>query len=274
MIILMNIILKIIIFLVVIIFYLNISKSLHIVNSLNIDELYYTNRSNLLEVLYFKTPIIIYNLNINIDKIELYINTMNLNLYSNDSYNSDNLNEINIIKTTDYSNLIKDKSNNYISFNNTSFINDDILVEFKNIECKFLPEINFGIQNYDIIIGDKYSNIIYNKTIYQYNLFYLINGSIELYLIHPKHILDLNFHNDYKNLNNSLVDISDQIIENLEYKKINIEKSQAFHIPYGWIYSIKYKDMTKILKFSYSNIFDIFANPKIYFINYINKNVL
>jgi hypothetical protein len=270
----MNIILKIIIFLVILILYLNINRSLYKINTLNCDEIYYKNRSNLLEILYFKTPSIIYNLDISINKLDSFINNMFFNIYSNDSYDSDNINKIKIIKTVNYKNLIIDKSNNYISFNNTSYIDKDMIIELKKIENKFLPEINWGVQKYDIILGNIFSSKIYYELIYQYNFFYLIDGSIELYLIDPKHSLDLKFYFDYKNMNKSLIDISNKMINNFNYKKIAIEKKQAFHIPYGWIYMIEYKEPTKILNFSYSNVFDIFANFKIYFVNYINKYIV
>jgi len=270
----MNIILKIIIFLVILILYLNITRSLYKINILNYDEIYYKNRSNLLEILYFKTPSIIYNLDLNIDKLSSFINEMFLNIYSNDSYEYNNVNKINIIKSINYNDLIIDESNNYISFNNNSYINEDMIMELKKIENKFLPEINWGVQKYDIIIGDIFSSKIYNELIYQYNFFYLIDGSIELYLIDPKHSLDLNFHFDYKNMNKSLIDVSNKMMNNLNYKKISVKKNEAFHIPYGWIYMIEYKESTKILNFSYSNIFDIIANFKIYFVNYINKYIV
>ena len=169
----MNIILKIIIFLIILILYLNINKSLYKINTLNCDEIYYKNRSNLLEILYFKTPSIIYNLDISINKLDSFINNMFFNIYSNDSYDSDNINKIKIIKTVNYKNLIIDKSNNYISFNNTSYIDKDMIIELKKIENKFLPEINWGVQKYDIILGNIFSSKIYNELIYQSNYLYL-----------------------------------------------------------------------------------------------------
>ena len=114
---------------------------------------------NLLDILNLKNHII-YDLNINDNNIiNNFLENINLNLYSSKSYNFNDYCNINIDYICKYNNLVIYKSNNYLSFNNNDFIieNNKIMNELKLFEKKFLPEINYGIQKYDIIIGNKNS---------------------------------------------------------------------------------------------------------------------
>ena len=67
---------------------------------------------------------------------------------------------------------------------------------------------------------------------------------------------------DYKYLNCSLYDNSNNKFNYLEYKSL-INKNNIIHI-YNWIYKLN-SESSKIIQFSYSNIFDVLANIKIFF---------
>lgn len=208
--------------------YIHIKYYIDYANTDQIYELDYVSKSIIDNITYQKHPV---SFNYQID-----------NSYSLQNINvidvSNNYNELYLKENK--AKILLDISNYYSQYNDISNqINDTIFKPITTIDSK-----------YDILFGYKgISTKLCSEYAYR-TILVIIDGSIDIKLVHPKYSYLLNEHLNYKYIvRESNYDIWNN--ETVTHKSLYLEKGKALSIPIYWWWSIKFGPSAKVLQFKY-----------------------
>lgn len=233
--------LKLFIFLVVVLVYLHIQYHQKTSNKLEVNFLENPTKDELNEICDLRQPVIFNNyLYIDIDKY----NTLNILDSSKNIYV--------MTKCDDISNN-EDISNTYLSK-----YNDHININIRNNDNMLEPYMCLK-QNTDYIMGSSgyISKVEYN--INYKNYYYVYDGEIELTLIPPKYKKYFNINENIEQLEYSS---NHNVWDNMEkFDKIlvKVNKGEIIYIPAYWMYSIKFKNESKICKLTYDTYMSLLS---------------
>ena len=133
-----------------------------------------------------------------------------------------------------------DKSNYYTQYNDISNqIDDTIFKPIATIDSK-----------YDILFGHKGISTKLSSDYAYRNILVIIDGSIDIKLVHPKYSYLLNEQLNCKHLvRESNCNIWNN--KTIKHKSLYLEKGKALSIPIYWWWSIKFGTSAKVLQFKY-----------------------
>ena len=216
------------IILLICLLYIHIKYYIDYADTEQIYELHSITQTSLDKITYLKHPV-----------------TFNYNIS-----NSTTLDKINIVDVSNNYNelLLKEKkalklikvSNYYSKYNDLSNpINDTLFRPITTISAE-----------YDILFGHK-DTVTKLCSEYAYRtILVVVDGSIDIKLIHPKYSNILNEHLNCKHIvRESSYNIWEKEIAN--HNTIYLEKGRALSVPMYWWWSIKFGPETKVLQFKY-----------------------
>lgn len=267
-----NILINFIIFIIVAFIYIHINYQLSTNNDLeiyDIENIEDITNNKLQEICNIKQPFI-FNLNnelldkININALVNNYKGFDINIRKIQEYNLNN----NILFPLTLKEALKlfenDISNNYISEYNEEFINETSIKKLlsKN-DILFRPPMCFQCI-YDILLGSVNNHTPLRYQLNGRNYYMVINGEIEIMLTIPKNKKYLNIIKDYNNFEfrscNNPFDIKDYDIEKVKYLSLKLVRGNVIYIPFGWIYSIKFKEKdTIVASFKYKMFMNVLA---------------
>lgn len=263
----MNILFRIIIFIIVLFFYIHINFHYKFSNDLELYDINAPTKDRINEICDLKQPVTFYFQNDNINIIT--------SKYLLDNYKSFNLNlkdnSLNTITITT-KNFFEGKYNN-ISKNNYDYLQETTIIDKLKSNDSFLrPNMLFNFY-YDIIIGNKSNNTDLIYEINYRNYFLLTEGKAKIKLIPPKNKKYLNIDFDYENMvfiSDTNVWNNENILEKIKYLEIDLQKNTIINIPAYWLYTIQIlEDKTTIINFKYQTYMNSLSN-----INYHIKSIL
>ena len=213
---------------VICLLYIHIKYYIDYTDTEQIYEIHSITKTLLDKITYLKLPVTFnYNISnsIKLDKINI------LDV-------SNNYNEL-LLKETKATKLIE-ASNYYSRYNNLSNPINDIM---------FKPITTIHAE-YDILFGHN-GSVTKLCSEYAYRtVLVVVNGSIDIKLIHPKYS---NLLNEQLNCKHILRESSYNIWNNEipKHKILHLEKGRALSVPMYWWWSIKFGPEAKILQFKY-----------------------
>ena len=169
----MQLIINSLIFCIVLFLYIHIYNHIKTSNYLEVYEIENLSKDKLEDIINFKQPLLLNNYTLinNIDANYLISNypTFDLNLYNtqNDLFLKIKLDEFNAM-------VNNDSSNNYISYNNTDFLEETTLEKILSSNDTFFRPYNVCSKNYDIIMGTKNSTSRLKYSINSRNILYKV----------------------------------------------------------------------------------------------------
>lgn len=262
--------LEAIIFLIVLFLYIHISYHSITSNDPEIYELNELSKDKLEEICGLKQPVII-NPNI----LMLPINVLEEN---NDNFKS---NDVLIRSTNDESSELlylplnyeksnklfkKDKTSEYYSENNETFIKDTALLKRLQEKDKFFrPPLHCNCF-YDILFGSNGSFTPLRYELNYRNYFYASSGNFDIKLVAPSYNENLHPIMDYVNFefksSINVWNVQEEFKNDFSKIKIidiKLVEGQTIFIPPFWYYSIKFEENNKVISLKYRNYFNILS---------------
>lgn len=164
-----------------------------------------------------------------------------------------------------------DKNSQYISMNNSDFLDETGIVKSFSYNDEFLRPPMVSKCKYDLWTGSINSTTPLLHSVNYRNFFLVTQGDVTIKLIPPMYSKYLYAKTDYLNFEfRSPVDVWNvQETYKADYDKVkslevNLTKGDIIHIPAYWWYSIQYKKLSSICVFSYRTYMNTIAIiPKI-----------
>ena len=243
---------KILIFCIILIVYLHIRFHLKVNNDLDVFSVNEHRKERITEICNLKQP---FTFNYHNPKmIEL--------LNFNSLLKQQGKQNINVKKTKDEDMLSiklenalelfeKDASNNYISCNNNSFLNNTNLVKYFEMDDCLRPVL-ISNKNYDIIIAKLGSYRQMKYSLYNRNFLYVTQGSCKVKLFSPNNISNMELKSNYRSLE-YVVDLNPfkDNTDGFSQTGVELKQGNILFIPPYWLYSIYFEENTVVSSFQY-----------------------
>ena len=255
------------IFLVVLFLYLHIYYHVQTSNELDIYEIGDDITKDKFEDLCkLKQPILIHtendnlvnimNKGKNVEKTDVNIRNMAQKGEKNELYLPLNSEQAKIL-------FEKDVSGQYISMNNSEFIEEtNISSILKENEGLLKPPLTYNTK-YDILWGSKNSTTPFSYSLQYRNYLFVSSGECTIILSPPKYKKQLKSKENYEYLEftSEYNPFEKDVIfdDNVKTIKVPMIEKQMLFIPPYWFYSIEMKEKTKIVSFQYSTIMNNLA---------------
>lgn len=260
----MNIIIFTLVFSLVLFIYLHIFYHFKTNNDLEILEIDNITKERLEEICDLRQPLI---MNIDIDNFKNFNFETLLNNYSNfdikirNIKNNDDNTEIFLpLLMKDASTLIReDKNGEYISENNTDFLNETSMNKVISENDLFLRPNMLSTIEYDYLTGSKNSHTPLRYNLNYRNYFLLLEGKIKLKLTPPKNYKYLYCNKDYDNFEfRSPINVWNVQEEykndynKVKFLEVDLEPGNIINIPAYWWYSIEFSEPnSSLISFKY-----------------------
>jgi hypothetical protein len=149
---------------------------------------------------------------------------------------------------------------NYISYNNSDFLNETMLFRYYNETDSYLRPPMVSSIYYDILFGAVGSSTRLQYSTKYRNYIYVSNGSINIKFTPPRNNKYLNVQKNYVTQEfYSPIDVWKHIPEKVKFLEINIKKGQMLFIPAYWWYSIQFEKDACVCTFQYKTVMNIIA---------------
>lgn len=267
----MNIILKILVFIVVLFIYIHIQFHLKTSDDFELFELTDISKSKLEEVCDLRQPL---TFTVDIDSLKDFnlenllnkYSSFDLNLRNKD--NNDKKSEIYLpLKLGKLIDVInEDKNSKYYSENNIDFLKETSLIKSLKINDGYFRPSMLLQSFYDLILGsDDTTTFLKYENNYR-NFFIVIDGEIEIKLSPPKSTRYLDCKKDYDNFEflselnpwNVQENFKDNY-DKIKFMDVKLTKGNVIFIPAYWWYSIKLNKNCRILKLQYRTYMNYLA---------------
>lgn len=267
------------VFAIVLFLYIHIYNNIKTSNYLEIYEFDTLSKEKLEEYCDLKQPLILNTNNLldfNIDTLLSLYNSFDIKLINKE--NSDMFLPIKLSMAFDL--FHKDTSANYISENNTEFLNETSLEKnFSNTDMILRP-FNTSFIQYDIIFGSINSYTLFKYSISSRNYFMILSGKVEITLSPPKNYPYLYVNQNYEDLLfyssidiNNVKDIYKNDFDKVKLLRIILEPNKLLFIPPFWFYSIKLLETnTLVAQYTYRTYMNSLAISPQLFIQFLQNN--
>jgi len=164
------------------------------------------------------------------------------------------------------------KENEFISYDNHSFLEESDLINILIKEDSFLRPTFTCYKNYDLLCGKNIS-CNFKSSLFFRHFLYVVDGELELYLSPPKSTKFFNYCYNHSNFENEtyMNPFDEETQKSIAFDKIKpekviLKKGEAIFLPSSWYYSYKMTDITNIICFKYRTFMNMVALTP----NYIN----
>ena len=240
-------------------------------------------KERLEEICDLRQPLVMdYNIN-NFDSlIEKEIinnyNSFDIKLRNTLQYNNENELYLPIILRNGIK-LLNDDSGNYISENNSEFLEETGLKKVLKSKDEYFRPYMLAQNNYDYIIGSLNSITPFRYEINYRNYFIALNGKVTIKLAPPKSIKYLHSVKDYDNFEfRSMINpwnVSKEFqldFDKIKCMEIVLEPGKMIFIPAYWWYSFKFEEKkSSLISLKYSTFMNIFAISPHLFLSFLQK---
>ena len=279
----MYILINLLVLLITIFLYINIYFNLHTSDYLEIYEIDNVSKEKFEELCNIKQPLFFDSLklditfpDLNIDYLKKLYGSFDIQLFDNSNNNISVPINLNIACEL----FNKDLSSNYISEYNFDFLEETTLIKTFKTYDYFLRPLYVTNSYYDLIFGSNNSYTKFKYTLNYRNIFYLIDGSIEIIMTPPynKKYLYVNEFNDELEYFSDIdiYNVHDKYKQNFNKEKLlkkKLTKGQFISIPAYWFFSIRFLENNTLISSykyrTYSNNLAILPNI---FHNFLKRN--
>lgn len=243
---------KILIFCIILIVYLHIRFHLKVNNDLEVFNVNEHRKERITEICNLKQPFtFIYH---NPKMLEVLNFNSLLKQQGKQNINVKKINDEDVlsIKLENALDLFeKDTSNNYISCNNHSFLNNTNLVKYFENDDSLKPVL-ISNKNYDIIMAKSglYTQMKYS--LYNRNFLYVTQGSCKVKLFSPNNISNMDLKSNDQSLEyvvnmNPFKDNADGFSQT----EVELKQGSTLFIPPYWLYCVYFQENSIISLFQY-----------------------
>ena len=271
------------VFIAVLFFYIHIYHHIKTSNDLEVYDIPYTTRSKLDEVCDIRQPTTFRLPSLltmkTTDDILKEFDSFDITIGKGHDYGSfipiPFSNAIQILKNNHYD----DTSINYISENNTTFMNEtNIIKDIQKNDTMIRPTLVSSCQ-YDMIIGNKQSYMCLRYHKEYRNIFTLHEGSVVVKLIPPACSKYMVTEDDYGLMRftspMNCWSIQPEFIRDFRKVKsidVQLQKGDSLYIPAYWWYSIKFNEYSVVWVCKYQTWMSMIATIPTYVLSFLQRS--
>ena len=247
-----NIFINIIIFCIILITYLHIKYHLKVNNDIDIFTVYENRKENIEEICKLKQPFKFLYINEQLIKFtqldHLFKNYGKNNIHVK-KYEEDQCLPIKLENLKDL--FSNDISNNYISVNNSEFLQETNINKYFEKDEKIKPNL-VSNKKYDLIIGKKGVSTKLKYELYYRNFLYVTTGQCRVKLYSPQNKNNLPLNKNYEVFEYSVN--KNPFLENMDGysgSEIVLNPGEILFIPPYWFYALCFEDNSSLCSFHY-----------------------